>query len=133
MPFWMNSTKRLHSNMMRRRIIKIYGVILSVGLSYLLWIRLTGLKIPCLYLVTTGLRCPGCGTTRMLLSLLHLDFPAAFSYNPVVFVLFLIWNLIAFLCAVDVPKFVQTPRFLYTTLGISLFAMLFFGILRNFS
>ncbi|MBQ7049901.1 MAG: DUF2752 domain-containing protein [Firmicutes bacterium] len=119
--------------MMSKKILRIYGIIIMVGLAYWLWIRLTGLQIPCLYLATTGLRCPGCGTTRMLLSLLHLDFPAAFSYNPVVFVLFWIWNLIAFLCAVDVPKFVQTPRFLYTTLGISLFAMLFFGILRNFS
>ena len=120
-------------DMMRKRVFKIYGVILTTGLLYLLWIWLTGLKIPCLYLVTTGLRCPGCGTTRMLLSLLRLDFSAAFSYNPAVFVLFWIWNLIAFLCIVGVPKFVQNPGFLYTTLGISIFVLLFFGILRNFS
>ena len=119
--------------MMRRQIFKIYSVILAVGLGYWLWIRLTGLSIPCLYLITTGLRCPGCGSTRMMLSLLRLDFAAAFSYNPVVFVLFGIWNLIAFFCFVGKPYFFQKPRFLYTVFWISLFFLIVFGILRNFT
>ena len=71
--------------MMRKRIFKIYTAILSVGLIYLLWIRLTGLKIPCLYLLTTGLQCPGCGMTRALWALLRLDFAAAFSWNPLIY------------------------------------------------
>lgn len=123
--------KRLFFEIMRRRILKIYAVILAVGLSYLLWIGLTGLKIPCLYLLTTGLRCPGCGTTRMLLSLFKLDFAAAFSYNPVVFVLFWIWNLIALLCFVGKPKWVQKPPVLYVVFGLSLAVLVIFGLLRN--
>ena len=117
--------------MMRRRILKIYAAILTVGLSYLLWIGLTGLKIPCLYLLTTGLRCPGCGTTRMLLSLLRFDFAAAVSYNPVVFILFWIWNLIALLCFIEKPKWVCTQRFLYISFGISILVLVIFGLLRN--
>lgn len=46
----------------------------------------------------TGYKCPGCGSQRMLHSLLHLDFVAAFHYNaylltvfPVVMLL-LIWE-----------------------------------------
>ncbi|QBJ98664.1 DUF2752 domain-containing protein [Rhodococcus sp. ABRD24] len=30
-----------------------------------------------------GINCPGCGSTRMLYSLLHLDVPAALQYNAV--------------------------------------------------
>lgn len=32
-----------------------------------------------------GRACPGCGMTRALFSLLHLDFAAAWSYNPTAF------------------------------------------------
>jgi len=32
--------------------------------------------------------CPGCGMTRALYSLLHLDFKTALQYNPGVFILF---------------------------------------------
>lgn len=115
-------------NAMRKRIVKIYGVVLAVGFGYWLWIRLTGLKIPCLYLLTTGLQCPGCGTTRMLLSLFRLDFISAFSYNPVVFVLFWIWNLIALLCFYGR---IRKSRFLYIALGLSIAILVVFGLLRN--
>ena len=115
-------------NRMQKRILHIYSVTLAIGLSYMLWIRLTGLKIPCLYLMTTGLRCPGCGMTRMLLSLFRLDFTAAFSYNPVVFVLFWIWNLIALLYFFGR---LRNPRFLYVLLGLSIAILVVFGLLRN--
>lgn len=34
-----------------------------------------------------GVSCPGCGMTRACLSLLQLDFQAAFAYHPLVFML----------------------------------------------
>ena len=127
----MSCMTKLYSDMMGKKILRIYGIIILVGLAYWLWIRLTGLQIPCLYLATTGLRCPGCGTTRMLLSLLRLDFGAAFSYNPVVFILFCMWNLIALLCVSDRFKWIQQPRILYFLLGLSIAVLVVFGILRN--
>jgi len=58
--------------------------------------RVTGWGLPCPFHLLTGLNCPGCGVSRMLLSLLRLDLPAAFGYNavllcllPVLFALFL--------------------------------------------
>ena len=40
-----------------------------------------------------GIDCPGCGSLRMIYSLLHLDLPAALPFNAlgVVAVLFLLW------------------------------------------
>lgn len=40
------------------------------------------LKIPCPLNRITGIPCPGCGMTRAYLSLLRLDFAAAFRFNP---------------------------------------------------
>ena len=69
------------------KCILISAVTLCVGCAYALFCRLTGLGIPCLFHLATGLNCPGCGVSRMLLSLLRLDFPAAFHYNAVLFCL----------------------------------------------
>ena len=118
---------------MRTKILKLYGILLSIGFLYWLWIRLTGLKLPCFYLTTTGYQCPGCGTTRMFLSLSQLDFAAAFAYNPAAFILFFVWNLIALLCLTERVQFVQKPKFLYGVFVLSIAVLLLFGILRNIS
>lgn len=116
---------------MRTKILKIYGITLTIGIAYLIWILITNITIPCLYFTTTGLFCPGCGTTRMLLSLIKLDFFEAFSYNPVVFILLSVWNLIALLCFWGRVTFVQNPKFLYTALSISIIIFFIWGIARN--
>ncbi len=52
-------------------------------------------KVPCIILSLTGVRCLGCGMTRALISVLRLDFKAAFSYHsmfwsmPILYLLFL--------------------------------------------
>lgn len=116
---------------MRKNIIKIYCAIFVLGITYYIFSQITNIYIPCLYYTTTGLLCPGCGTTRMFLSLIKFDFAAAFSYNPVMFVLLILWVLISLLCFCDKIKFVKNERFLYTMLGISIAALLIFGIIRN--
>ncbi len=116
---------------MRKKILKIYAVVLSVGLAYFLFYRFTGLGIPCLYLKTTGYLCPGCGATRMFLALFRLDFAAAFSYHPVLLTLLLMWNMIALLCCTEKVKFVQKEGFLLTVLAVSITAMLIFCYFRN--
>ena len=133
MRFGMNSMNKPYGNTMRKRILKIYGWILSIGLFYWLWIQLTDLAIPCLYLLTTGLRCPGCGVSRMLLALFRLDFAAAFDYNPVMFVMFFLWNLVALLCFWGKPSWIQQPKFLYVLFWISLTISIVFGLMRNFT
>ena len=75
---------------MQRRLFRLLsgcGIALGVGLLYALFVRVTGLGIPCLFHVVTGLDCPSCGVTRMCMALLRLDFAAAYRYNAAILVL----------------------------------------------
>ncbi|MCI8548142.1 MAG: DUF2752 domain-containing protein [Bacilli bacterium] len=41
--------------------------------------------IPCFFYKITGFYCPGCGITRMILSIAKGDYYQAFRYNPFLF------------------------------------------------
>ncbi|MBQ3022996.1 MAG: DUF2752 domain-containing protein [Clostridia bacterium] len=74
-----------------KEIIK-YGFI---GLSYYVFIKLTGKRIPCISHAVFKFYCPGCGVTRMCVALLEGDFALAFRQNSFVFCLLpllLIWS-----------------------------------------
>lgn len=73
-----------------KRLYQVLGSCLLGGLAgilYGLFVRKTGLGIPCMFHLLTGLKCPGCGVTRMAVALLQLDFAGAFEANPAVLVL----------------------------------------------
>ena len=67
----------------KRRLLSGIGVLLASGLGYAVWVRLTGLSVPCLFRTVTGRLCPGCGVTRMCLALLRWDWADAWDANPV--------------------------------------------------
>ena len=69
-----------------RRVSIKYGIIFGIGLGYLFFILLSGLRIPCIFYEITGFKCPGCGVTRMIVSISRLEFAAAFRYNPFLFI-----------------------------------------------
>lgn len=90
--------------------------------------------ISCLFHELTGLDCPGCGITRLLFSLLELDFYQAFRYNPLIFISlpFLIFYLIDYI----IKTFTNRSNYLYKRINnktwlILFFIVLIFGILRN--
>ena len=58
-----------------------------IAIIFLLLVVLKIIKVPCIFHEITGLYCPGCGITRMIISILNLDFYQAFRYNPLVFIL----------------------------------------------
>lgn len=62
------------------------AIILLIGFAYLAFVLITDWRIPCIFKVVTGFDCPGCGITRMCVSIAELDFAAAFRFNPVIFV-----------------------------------------------
>ncbi len=67
---------------MRKKIRKYLLFILIVIFFFLFFFNQ---KLKCLFYEITGLWCPGCGITRMIIAILRLDFYQAFRYNSFVF------------------------------------------------
>lgn len=86
-------------------------------------------SIPCLFHELTNLYCPGCGITRMLFSLIKLDFYQAFRYNPLVFILFFICIFIQIL-SIFIRRKIKIPEYIYYVLLIIVFI---YWIFRNLS
>ena len=76
-----------------------YAIILGVGLAYMIFVLITDLGIPCifnkgtehlfkfvLHIEREGLKCAGCGVSRMIISIVKLDFVSAFKHNPFLFI-----------------------------------------------
>lgn len=103
--------------------------ILGFFLYYLLNLY-TGFAIFCPFHKFTGLYCPGCGVTRLLFSLIKLDFYQAFRYNPLVFILLII-GIIYLLIKFILKKFniiIKVPNYVWYILII---IVIIYGILRN--
>ncbi len=65
----------------KKRIAGTFAIIL-IGLLYYAQGQVTGLYLPCLIKLHTGLLCPACGITHMAIALLQLRFYDAFAANP---------------------------------------------------
>ncbi|MBR2293428.1 MAG: DUF2752 domain-containing protein [Clostridia bacterium] len=52
----------------------------------MIFVQYTHRGIPCLFYKITGWKCVGCGISRMLISLVRLDFISAFWHNPFLFI-----------------------------------------------
>lgn len=80
-----DSSKVLETASAQGRMIKVLvcgvGLFLA-GVLYGLFVKITGMAIPCIFHLITGLKCPGCGVTRMCVALLQLDVRGAFSSHP---------------------------------------------------
>lgn len=116
-----------------RRVLTVSAVLAGGGLLYYLWGRVTGLYMPCLFHLVTGLYCPGCGITRMLSALLEGSFVVAFRSNPAVFLLlpFLAAELALYLWRF-LRGALKPPSRLHNLLRYgALGLLLLFGVLRN--
>ena len=76
-----------------QRVCLIAGITIAALVGYVVLFDATGLGIPCVLYEATGLKCGGCGLTRAAVSLLRLDFAAAFSYHALwpVFAAYIVW------------------------------------------
>ena len=68
------------------KTVKKYAIILAVGVAYLIFTLCTGKGIPCIFYTLTGFECPACGVSRMIVSVVRLDFVDAYHCNPFLFV-----------------------------------------------
>ena len=92
---------------------------------------LTGYSVPCVLHCLTGLKCPGCGVTHMLMDLLVLDWKGAYAANPFLLVTspFLLFEVI---CEYLLPHRNRTfQRFNNALLTVYCAALIIFGIFRN--
>lgn len=117
----------------RRRLLSGGAALLAAGLGYALWLRLTGLAIPCPFRAVTGLLCPGCGVTRLCLALLRGDFGAAWRANPVLLALL---PALAALAVRAASRYVREgnaigPKWENTLLWAAVGLLLAWGIVRN--
>ena len=117
---------------MRKTLIKVYATILSFGFLYYILIQYCGLSFPCFYNKYLGIQCAGCGITRMFLSILRFDFYDAFMFHPVVFILLIIWNVVALFLFIGKPRFFKKPILLWILFIVSVISLISFGIIRNF-
>lgn len=68
-----------------QRLMKVGAILLFTGLIYACFYGYTGIGVPCIFHEVTGFLCPGCGVTRMCVSLLQFQLKEAFGYHPVLF------------------------------------------------
>ena len=68
------------------KVIKINLLLLLIFFGYYFLNKYTGFYIPCIFHSITGLKCPGCGITRLLFYLIKFDYVKAFLENPLVFI-----------------------------------------------
>ena len=98
---------------MKKRVLKLSSILFLIGVVTIIYSVLFkfGIVIPCVFYELTGLYCPGCGVTRMIFSLLKLDFYQAFRYNILVF-LFIPFILV---CVIDfiIKKLNNKSDYLY--------------------
>lgn len=107
----------------------IFGIGISGVITYLFLNNI--LKVPCLFHYFTGYYCPGCGITRMLISIMKLDFMQAFHYNCLLFILLpfaIIYFSLSWWQWIHDKKMYQFSNFIW---NILLIIVVLFGILRN--
>ena len=113
-------------------VIRRYVILLVLGIAYYIFVSLTDIGIPCPFKLVTGLQCPGCGVSRMLMSLIRLDFVSAFHYNPVI----LLTSPIILFCLIrsdiDYIRTGKASHDKYRFLWLAeLVILLVFGVCRN--
>lgn len=121
---------------MTARIKKVAAaavILIAVGVLYVIINRLTGFAIPCPFHLVTGLNCPGCGVSRMFISLLQLDFKSAFKYNAALTVTLplILYLLISLIIKYIRRGSVKPNKFQNILIYFLIGFFLVFGILRN--
>ncbi len=127
--------KRLNNEQTLRlkSVLKNAFIIFAIGFVYYLFVKITGLGIPCVFNLVTELHCPGCGISRMFISLASLDFKAAFGYNALIFLIgpFAALLILRHYIIYILKGYQKSDKLETVTIIIALVLTIAFGILRN--
>ncbi len=115
-------------------MLKRLLIFFVLGLTYFLWLKLTGLNIPCPVRLITGgkILCPGCGISTMFVNIIGGNLKIAFDANPCIFILMPVWLVFIGIRLIFQPKSLSDGKpmnqlFYYILIGI----LVVFGVLRN--
>lgn len=116
-----------------RKLCFLCSGLLLAGCAYALVCSKIGVGLPCVFHLITGLQCPGCGVTRMCLSLLRGDFAAAWQYNAAILCLFPLGAVVAANVAVRYVRIgtLRPSRWANALLWCMIAVLLVFGVVRN--
>jgi hypothetical protein len=110
-----------------------YLVFLFLFIFYFIIGHYTGLYIPCIFHLVTGLWCCGCGGTRMFISIFKGNFKQAFYYNQLLFIslplfIFFYLDLLLSFIIKKEPLYKKVPNWIYY---IYIVILIIFMIIRN--
>ena len=123
----MNKKERL------KKAFVIWGLLAVSAFTIYMILNKTGTYLPCPFRTVTGYLCPGCGVTRMLMSIGELDFARAFHYNMAVFLMLPVIIIILISMTVRYVRYntMRPGRFQEKILILMIIVLILFGILRN--
>lgn len=123
---------------MKKRIIKVISIVIALFMLLLGYYFLNykyNFGIPCVFYEITKYKCPGCGITRAIFSLLKGNIKESFSYNKLLFIIspffiiyFIYKSYIYILNKKESPK--TTKLIKYTAYFLVIISILY-SILRN--
>ena len=118
----------------RNKVLRTFAVLAVAGVLYGLITGWLGFGIPCPVHYFTGFKCPGCGVSRMFISLMKLDFKSAFEANRLLLVTLPVIASLLFVyffryIKIGSRKISKAENIIYIVLII---LFLIFGVVRNF-
>ncbi len=79
---------------MKKRILIVCSIFIGLGLLAFLLVFICNLiNYECPIYKYLHLTCAGCGTTRMIEEMFHFNFVLAFKYNPLMFILAIVFGI----------------------------------------
>ncbi|HZJ82950.1 MAG TPA: DUF2752 domain-containing protein [Clostridia bacterium] len=109
----------------KKQILIIIPLILILAVLTYIGEPSKGPIFPCVFNKLTKLHCPGCGMTRALHSLMHLNFYQAMRYNMLIFIIPPLLGVYFFL------KYKGQGTYAEKLMVITLILALFYGVFRN--
>ncbi len=108
-------------------------LLVLIFIIYFILVFKFNIYIPCLFHKITNLYCPGCGVTRMIISLLKGNLYQAFRYNMLIFILtpFLMFFIFDYIISRKKQRDALYEKIPNSIWYILIIVLVIFGIIRN--